>query len=437
MNLDRLFHKTKTFAELTDTDLETFLQQRLFHHEHLNLEFKVAFPTRSGGKYDIREACKYIAGFSNEAGGAVVFGVADTIKDKAVSYPAYVTGLTAHPSLEDLSQWVTDRVAPLVQSPAIRQFTTAGKQIIVLKIPEGINRPYAYVDPSTQALTYFKKTAAGLKELRPDEVRDLYWAAIIDQSSRILRAGAAKGLDVPIDQDALLTAHRKRTVPLLEDPKAYGRLGLYCMPTSAVAISVPDLQKFMETHRASFSEVLRFMPTVDVFQTGVTGGYFPRAIRQDIKSTSRVTLYTNGLVAYDSQADTTMERDSTLHPYWLSYEIQRHLQLAKALIADRGVDGMAVRLELEHIEQFSMRFSDESRFERIATAYTGAHAPIVREVALDNIHDFDGPQRNIVFPAVKEILDEVCRIFGLPETPQGIWDQHGKLIYVKGLEGQR
>lgn len=75
MDLTRIFHETKTFAELTDQDVEKFLQDRVFRREHLNLEFKQVFPIRTGGKYEIRDICKYIAGYSNEEGGIVIYGV--------------------------------------------------------------------------------------------------------------------------------------------------------------------------------------------------------------------------------------------------------------------------------------------------------------------------------------------------------------------------
>ena len=67
---------------------------------------------RLGGRYDIKEICKYIAGYSNEEGGVVIYGVADSIKDSAAPFGDYIVGLSQSPSIEDLSQWVTERVTP-------------------------------------------------------------------------------------------------------------------------------------------------------------------------------------------------------------------------------------------------------------------------------------------------------------------------------------
>ena len=285
----------------------------------------------------------------------------------------YITGLSQAPSIEDLSQWVTQRVTPLVQSPAVRWFKVNGKDVVILKIPEGVNRPYAYVEPPSNALTFFTKTAGGVKELKSDEVKELYWSAIIQQADHIMRAGILRGMDVSMPAEDMFAKHRERLEKLLEDVAGFGRLSIYCVPEERVQIPVDDLKKFLEDQRGRFSEVLRFYPTMEVFQNGVSAGYFPRAIRQDIKSTARVTLNTDGLVAWDSQADMTMDHDSNLHPYWLSYEIQRHLQLAKTLLEGRGVTRIRVVIELDHVEQFKMSCGRDSYFDTIEGSYTGSH----------------------------------------------------------------
>jgi hypothetical protein len=437
MDLNRLFHITKTFAELLDEDIELFLRERRFRHEHLNLEFKQQFPVRASGKYEIVDICKYIAGFSNEEGGVVIYGVADSIKDPNTPYPDYLIGLSQAPSIEDLSQWVTQRVTPLVQSPAVRSFKVNGKDIVILKIPEGLNRPYAYVEPPGNALTFFKKTAGGVKELKSDEVKELYWSAIIQQADHIMRAGILRGMEVPIPAEDMFAKHRERIIQMLEDVAGFGRVSIYCVPEERVQIPVNELKTFLEGQRGKFSEVLRFFPNVDVFQNGVSAGYFPRAIRKDIKSTGRVTLNTDGLVAWDSQADMSMDHNGNLQPFWLSYEIHRHLQLAKALLEGRGVTRIRVVIELDHIEQFTMNFGHDSFFDGINGQYTGSHERIERKVSLADIHSPFGKERNIVFRAVRDLMDEVCRIFGIDKAPDRLWGADGKMVYVKGLEGQR
>jgi hypothetical protein len=55
---------------------------------------------------------------------------------------------------------------------------------------------------------------------------------------------------------------------------------------------------------------------------------------------------------------------------------------------------------------------------------------------MSEIHDYDGDKRNVVIPIVADMMDEVFRIFGL-SAASGLWDENGRLTYVKGLENQR
>lgn len=87
--------------------------------------------------------------------------------------------------------------------------------------------------------------------------------------------------------------------------------------------------------------------------------------------------------------------------------------------------------------QIKGRFHTGHLDETYVSQYTGAHHPIEKDVNLLDIHKYDGEKRNTVMPVVKEIMDEVCRIFGFSKTLIGVWDEQGKLGYVKNLENQR
>jgi hypothetical protein len=312
-----------------------------------------------------------------------------------------------------------------------------GQKVAIIKIPSGVNKPYCFYDPASKSLTFFKKTAGGVMELRPDDVRELYRTAIIEQSERILHASALQsGQRPPSSPEAALTKHKAFVIPKLENVADFGHVGIYCIPYDAITIPVAELEKFVTDHRFGFSEVMRYFPQPEPFQGGVTFGYYPRAIRQDIKSTARITLYRDGVTAFDAHADVHMDKGGNLHLYWLCYEVQRQLQLAKAILTPQGVERIKVIVELDGIENFSLIFGHT--FGGTSTsAYAGSHDPIVRDVALAEIHDYDGPKRNIVTSPVQDIMDEVSRIFGLSKTPRGVWDEKGFLAYVKGLESSR
>ena len=440
MELDRIIHESKNFAELEDSDIEEFLRKRAFNSEHLNLEFKSEFPKKRDGKFDIREICKYIVGFSNEEGGLVIYGVDDCIKSPSATVHTYLHGLLTHPSLEDLSQWAKDRIHPLITSPAIRFFTATGRTVAILKIPVGFNKPYCYRDPQSNAIIYFKKTAGGIAELTPDEVREFHRSQFLEQSRATLKASHTRSPDtqeVSVDEMDRVRKHQLITMPQIENPKDYGFVGIYCQPTGIVQFAIEHLSRFLEENRNKFAEELRYFPSVEVSQHCVSVGYFPRGIRGDLKSTSRIILYDDGFVCFDAQADHLMDKDKHLNPAWLAYEIQRQLQLTKALLRNSPVQRIRFALLLENIEQFSIRFYHPFPRSDSVSPYSGKHDPITREIELSSIHNFDGNERNKAMEVVKGILDEVSRIFGLSRALPGLFGNGDELPYVKGLEGVR
>jgi hypothetical protein len=436
MNLDRLIHPSKNFAELTDADVDQFLTVRAFGSENLNIEFKQQFPQKpQSTKYEIRDVCKYIVGFSNEGGGLVLYGVSDNIKDPGLSYPSYLKGLQNHPSLEDLSSWIKGRVHPLIASPSIRFFTVGGHKIAVLKIPEGVNKPYCYHDPAG-SVAFFKKTSGGIVELSPGEIREFHHTQMLGQAIQVTRAAELQGISPGprVDNRSSRFKHQEAILPKLESPNDFGLVGIYCLPATRVELPVDTLAKFLESHRFRFSEFMHYLHQIDTFQNGVSAGYFPRAIRTDVKSTARFTLYRDGLVAFDALADTFMNGDKTLNPIWLAYEIQRQLQLAKALLKPSGVQQLRILVDLVNVEDFSMAIED--RWQP-SSKYAGPHEPVIRDINFDEIHDFDGSNRNVIMPLVQNIMDEISRIFGFSKAWPGIQDSSGRLAYVKGLENQR
>lgn len=230
--------------------------------------------------------------------------------------------------------------------------------------------------------------------------------------------------------------HRQNVLRKLEDPNQFGLIEIYCHPTQPIDIPVPTLEQFVQQSRLQFSESMKHFPEVDVFQNGVSVGYFPRGIRPDTKSTVRFTLYKDGLVVFDALVDTFLGKDKGLHAGWLSYELQRQLQLTKDLLKNSGVAEISVVLDFEHIGKFPLTFPALSGLWSEESAYAGPHVPIRRTIKLSEVHGYDTPGRNTVMPAVVDIMDEVYRIFGLARA-RNLWDEAGKLMYVRGFENQR
>jgi hypothetical protein len=442
MTVDNIIHPIKDFGNIGDADVTNFLRDRKFGSESSNLEFKTTFPV-DGGKSDAREICKPIVGFLNAEGGVIIFGVSDRINDATVPFPEYISGLREHPDPGKLGQLVRECVSPLADMPPMRIFDVEGRKVAILKVPPGDNKPYCYYDPRTHAVWYFMRSGNRVVELAPDEIRESYRASFAKQVDRFLRDAEADG-EVRATRMAAwrngVKAHQRWAKSKLEDPQNFGLFGMYTLPPRPVEIPWQYLSEFLIRHRGDFSEELRHAGAAEPYQKGISVGYFPRAVRENIKSTYRVTLFTNGLVALDSQVDPLMDRTSRglgkiLHPYWFSYELQRFLQLSRAALESWSVDFVDLIVEFENIEDFSMGFQGDSPGV-VAIPYSGPSSPLERELRLSGIYAYDGDKRNIAIPIVKDIMAEVCRIFGSAHPP-ALWDENGYLNYVKGLESTR
>ncbi len=446
MNIDRIIHPVKNFPELDDSDVAAFLRTRAFKSEHLTLEFKSAFPV-NGDQYGIQEICRHIVGFSNEHGGLLVYGVSDSIGNPEVLFPEFVVGLTQIPNVEDLSFRIADRIRPSIAQLSIRLFVVEGRTVAIVKVPDEDNKPYCYYDPVTGGVWYFRRTANGITELAPDQIRAFYMTSLINQVTGVLRAGEILGSDS--DDKAKwrrrrLESHQKLIKPKLDNIRDFGFLGVYSIPERPVEIPYDSLLETLQKYRfafpSPFPEEITYAPDPDYFQDCVSFGYFPRSVSLDIKSTFRITLYTDGLVALDSEANPIREGGKTLHPFWLSYELQRHLQLTRALLESRGTERIRLILEMENIEEFSLgvsRGAASSLNDLVLWPYSGAHRPVEKDVNLADIPRWDSPDRNIVTPVVKDTMAEVYHIFGSRKITHRLWDEKGYLTYVKGVEGTR
>jgi len=441
MNLDTIIHPVRNFAELKDEDVTAFLCGRESKSEGPYLEFKSEFP-RGDKEFDIREICKHIVAFLNAEGGLVVYGVSDRVHYPDVPFPDYIPGLSLLPSPEDVSKWVKERIYPSVEVPQMRVFDVAGRKVAVLEISQPVrNKPYCYYDPISRGTWYFKRTGTGVSTLSPGEIREFYATALIEQAAKFLRSG-----ELTMNADASQAAARRQRVEAhkefikskLENIQDFGFVGIYALPAQPVTIPWNSLADFVTKHRLDFSEEMRHYPNIEPFQDRVSVGYFPRAIAAEVKSTWRATLYMDGMVAVDSQADEFMGKYDVknLNPQWLSYQLQRHLQMGRALL-EGIVDAVHLIVNLEQIENFHMRLEDSSFRGVIGSAYLGPHKPVEREVALTGIYLYDSEKRNIVMPDVIKVMEEICRIFGFSAPPPTLWDRNGYLTYVKGLENSR
>ena len=233
-----------------------------------------------------------------------------------------------------------------------------------------------------------------------------------------------------------LLKHRETALPKLENVKEHGLLEIACFPVQHAEIPVRNLEDFLQRNRLQFSEAMRHFGAVEVAQGAVAVGYSPRGISTDTKNTVRFTFYRDGVVVLDGLRDTFLRKDRRLHAGWVAYELQRQLQLAKALLKDSGVRSIMAVVQLEHIQSLPIGFPSPDGQWMEDHRYVGPHEPISRVIKLSEIHDHDGEMRNVVISSVMDIMDEISRIYGQSKA-RNLYDENGRLLYVRGLESQR
>ena len=185
--VDGILHDRKSFGELDNRDVKVFLETRRFVTEHLNLEFKSGFPRISpGGRFNIEKICEYIVAFLNGIGGFVVYGVADSVQSASTPLESVLVGVSSSPTVEDMGQWATERIHPFPPPIGVRRFMILGKTVVMIRVPRGNARPYAYYDPGTRITKYFQRSAGGIRELKPGEIRDFYRESLTDQATMLL-----------------------------------------------------------------------------------------------------------------------------------------------------------------------------------------------------------------------------------------------------------
>jgi len=434
-NLD-LVIGNKEFLRIDKTDVETFLRNRDRIEDDV-FEFKEDFDRdRGNGKIKIQDLCKNIVGFANtDFGGYIFYGVKDNIKDLSIVYPNYINGISLERNLEELLQgWIKERIHRRLYMP-LRFFEVDDKRLLIIKVPAGVNKPYAYFEPSTKAYTYYKRSTSRLDCLRIEEIESFYFETIIKKAhilSSIAELSDKRNSESGDSMGNKISCHQEFILNRLENVKDFGYWCFYCYPDTVIKI---DDKRFDETflnYSKRYSETLLFSDSAETFQSGYLRGYYPKSIKDDIKGTEYVTCYSDGFIALDAQVDFLFDNDNLLNLNALTYFIQRHFQLCKEIF-EGYCEEIKYWLDFKYIESFSIPVWSGS-YIRKKFDYQGANQPIEGTIKLSNISGRD--QWNIIFPEVKEIIKEISRIFGSKDIPDDYWDENGELNYSKGVNSR-
>src|ERR1051326_308680 len=429
-DVDRIIGE-KDFHLLDDNDIATFLQNH--RREDWKVDFKLEFD-RSNDIVDKLKLCKNIVAFANQQGGLIVYGVSNDIITPSVPYPAYIHGCSLKDiTPENLSSWIRSYISPGIYATT-RYFRVTGKDIVVIKVPPGTNKPYCYYDSTPTAQIFFRRSTAQVHTLTPEETSAFYRECLLE-NARMFVCGAAGQAVVPTLAEELksrIAAHETFVQDKLENTKEFGYLKTYCIPLNQGLILSEDTMADFVQQRKRYSETLLHSRRTETYQDRYSRGYFADGIDPNIKSSDRVTVYRNGLVVQDSQLDPLFKGDKRTNLWWISYQIQRTLQICYDVLHDLESE-IYLYVKIENLTGFFIEISDYGEQQYM---YTGVSEPIVRRMRLAEIyHDTENWNRTI--PIIKDVILEICKMFGLSSVPNRPWDENDQLRYALVFRGTR
>ena len=226
------------------------------------------------------------------------------------------------------------------------------------------------------------------------------------------------------DYESKLVDHRNWVGELIENTISFGSISIYAFPSDlSEPLHIPDVRNlFRGTQR--FSEAFYHADLDTTLQNAITKGLFARGIKEEIKSSCRWTIYTDGFCAFDSQLDHLFNENQALNPVWLSYEIQRTLQLFYSVLNGHATQ-ISLLIEFGNLIGWIIE-EDDYRHKR--HPFTGRSLPIKKIITLDTIYH-DRENWSNVMPIVKEIIDEVATMFGLADMIIPYFDRNNVFLY--------
>lgn len=233
-----------------------------------------------------------------------------------------------------------------------------------------------------------------------------------------------------LDQDQRFKRHRESS---LTNFPMKGDLGLFTLVTVPLSrTSIPE-QRFRETFLdtgRTYSEFLNYSKvSPEVHSDGYTRRSRARLERSLGDRGAAVTCYQDGYIITEGYIDAPSDTIPSLKPAWLVYEIQRHLQLSKEVLADLQREILLV-IRLEDIAKIGWEIYVTNFHVDSYMPYVGYHNDIVVLVNLSDVGGRD--QWDIVCTPARAVLGHVARIFGMVNVPQDYWTVDGKLQYAIG-----
>lgn len=149
----------KSLSDVTFADIEDLMTAKIEESEILD------YKDRS---IEDNNVLKEVTAFSNSRGGYLIYGIGESGRG---GYPESINGIESSYNSERLEQLIISNIIPRINVHIKKIFIPdSERMILVLRIPEGQNKPYF----NNRANKYYKRYNFEAKEMSESEIEALY-----------------------------------------------------------------------------------------------------------------------------------------------------------------------------------------------------------------------------------------------------------------------
>jgi len=429
--------------DLTLENLQNVLEYS--RREKTSVEYKVEFEREQNGKVNLLDFCKLMLGFLNAdvSGCVVIYGITREI-DSSTSEPvsSFVQGhMISGARREDLVGYIRLRIWPRhAHLIHIKQLPINDEKAVTsIYVGKGTSKPYLYYDPDNPSVGVrsFIRGSGVTSEMRAPELHEFIQSLGTKEAETGERATTTRAARKEPDWKTILRENLEQMSSVLKEPKEFGLCTIAVFAETQISVSDDEIKNILQPTRGGNvrpMEELWYCEPLKTTQKWYRRIFVPRGLEKEMKAVWALTCYRGtGTLIVNNLIDEFLKGEKCLNDWHLSYQIQRLLQMARVLYADK-TQKVKIVLDFAHIDRFVYPKYWGHLTEK-TYPYAGEHEPIVREVNLDDI--LLGAQVDILAPAVVEAIKEVAKIFGLDDLPNDLVDKNNEMLYVQTFKGQR
>jgi hypothetical protein len=428
--------------DLTQDNLKLLLEYS--RKEKSSVEYKQEFDREPNGKVKLLDFCKVVIGFMNSesTGSVVIYGIDNAIDSSTnEDVSTYIVGhIISGTRKEDLIGYIRGRVWPAdVWMIHIKQLPiSADKAVTTIYIGKMKSKPYLYYHPNNreEGIRSFQRSSGVTYELEAPQLHQFIKQTSESQTNELKENEDLGKLNLT-RRDKILKENYDDIIKSFKDPQQFGFYTICVMPAKSLVVTDDEIVNLLnptERRKVKVMEELWYTRGLTLSQKWYRRILVPDVLAEENKCVWAITCYRKtGILIVNSLIDDYLKGKVHLHPFHFSYEIQRTLQMAKALYQTK-TNSLMLTIDFKYIETSGYTSYIYGSIEKIHP-YVGFYEPIEKEIKSDNI--YSDSKSDVLIPDVNDCMKEVAKIFGLLELPDSLTDPNGDMFFVQRFKGIR